>query len=144
MKVYIIGALKNKAIPELANTLEDEGFEVFCDWFSPGPECDQCLWEYGKTRGWDYKRTLKSEAAQLAYTFDIDHLNACDVGVMLMPCGKSGHAELGYLIGRGTPAYILFDAPPERLDLMPANLATDIFFDTAALIAALNTTLRRP
>ena len=51
---------------------------------------------------------------------------------MLMPAGKSGHLELGYIIGRGKPGYILFDGEPERYDVM-VQFATGIFFNKQEL-----------
>ena len=35
-----------------------------------------------------------------------------------MPAGKSGHIEFGYLVGQGKPGFVLFDAVPERYDVM--------------------------
>ena len=35
-----------------------------------------------------------------------------------MPAGRSGHLELGYIIGLGKRGYILFDVEPERYDVM--------------------------
>ena len=38
--IYIIGSLKNEKIPFIAKQIRELGFEVFDDWFSPGPEAD--------------------------------------------------------------------------------------------------------
>jgi len=35
-----------------------------------------------------------------------------------MPAGKSGHMELGYMIGQGKPCFVYFDKEPERWDVM--------------------------
>jgi hypothetical protein len=43
---------------------------------------------------------------------------------------------LGYLIGRGTPGYILFDKQPERWDVM-VQFATGIFEDSSKLVQVL-------
>ena len=134
--IYLIGALKNNKIPLLGNALRAEGFEVFDDWISPGPEADQFLLEYERTRGHGYKEALKGYAAQHNFTFDKEHLDRCDIAVMVMPCGKSGHTELGYVRGCGKPGYILFESEPDRMDLM-YNFATDIFFNQEDLIQAL-------
>jgi nucleoside 2-deoxyribosyltransferase len=136
MKIYIIGALKNPKIPEFANTLTEAGFEAFGDWFAPGPDADVHLLDYAKRRGWSYKQALQSYAARHVFEFDIHHLDEADIAVMLAPCGKSGHLELGYQIGRGKPGFILFDGEPERFDVM-LQFATDIFFDEKELIARL-------
>ena len=130
--IYIIGALRNKAIPEFANELQQLGFEAFADWFSPGPDADDFWRDYSKARGLTYKQALESYAARHIFEFDKYHLDRCDLAVMLMPAGKSGHLELGYTIGRGKPGYILFDGEPERYDVM-VQFATDIFFNKQEL-----------
>ena len=130
--IYIIGALRNKAIPEFANELQQLGFEAFADWFSPGPDADDFWRDYSKARGLTYKQALESYAARHIFDFDKYHLDRCDLAVMLMPAGKSGHLELGYIIGRGKPGYILFDGEPERYDVM-VQFATGIFFNKQEL-----------
>jgi hypothetical protein len=130
--VYLIGALKNSQIPVLGNELRALGLDVFEDWFSPGPDTDTYLYEYEKQRGHNYKQALKGYAAQHNFTFDKFHLDRCDGAIMYMPCGKSGHLELGYVLGCGKPGYILFDAEPERMDIM-YNFATDVFFNKQEL-----------
>lgn len=135
--VYLVGALKNQTIPELANRLEEAtGFEVFADWFAPGPDADQYLREYSTRRGRGYKAALASTAAQHVFNYDKFHIDRADIGVMVMPAGKSGHLELGYMIGQGKPGYILFGGEPDRLDVMH-NFATELFFSEEKLIARL-------
>lgn len=136
MKVYIIGALKNKKVPEFANRLHQAGFDPFADWFSPGPEADTFLLEYAKIRGWNYKQALRSDAAKHTFEFDKRHIDEAEVAVMLAPCGKSGHMELGYVIGCKKPAYILFEEYPDRFDVM-YNFATDVFDKEEDLIERL-------
>ena len=45
---------------------------------------------------------------------------AGDIAVLVLPAGKSGHLELGYMIGSGKRGYILFDDDVEdcRWDVM--------------------------
>ena len=130
--IYIIGALRNKAVPEFANELQQLGFEAFADWFSPGPDADDFWRDYSKARGLTYKQALESYGARHIFDFDKYHLDRCDLAVMLMPAGKSGHLELGYTISRGKPGYILFDGEPERYDVM-VQFATGIFFNKQEL-----------
>jgi len=120
----------------LGNELRDLGFDVFDDWITPGPEADQFLLEYEKTRGHGYKEALKGYAAQHNFQFDKFHIDRCDIGIMVMPAGKSGHLELGYMIGCGKPGFILFESEPDRMDLM-YNFATDVFFNKQDLFDAL-------
>ncbi len=130
--IYIIGALRNRAVAKFANELNTLGFEAFADWMAPGPEADSFLLKYAKIRGWSYAMALNSYAARHIYEFDKSHIDRCDMAVMLMPTGKSGHLELGYVIGKGKPGYILFDKEPKRFDVM-YQFATSIFFDKVDL-----------
>lgn len=125
--IYVIGALRNKNIPDFANQLQAQGYEAFADWFSPGPDADDFLREYSKARGLSYGECLDSYAAQHVFDFDKFHLDRCDAAVMLAPAGKSAHTELGYVRGCGKPAYMVFDEVPERYDVM-VKFATKIFF----------------
>jgi hypothetical protein len=55
-----------------------------------------------------------------------------------VPAGKSGHLELGYMLGQGKKGYIFFDKEPERWDVM-YQFATGIFFNKEELIQELIT-----
>jgi len=124
---YIIGSLRNPEVVAFANRLQALGYEAFADWISPGPDADDYLRDYAKARGLDYKQTLQTHAARHIFDFDVSHLKRCDAAVMLMPAGRSGHLELGYVRGLGKPGYIIFDQVPERVDVM-YQFATEVFF----------------
>lgn len=138
MKIYLIGALRNWRIVELANDLTALGYDAFADWITPGPEADTYLLKYAKLRGWSYKTALNSAAARNGFTFDKANIDNSDVVVMVMPAGKSAHLELGYARGCGTPGFILFDKEPKRFDMM-YQFATDVFFDKKELFDRLST-----
>jgi nucleoside 2-deoxyribosyltransferase len=53
-----------------------------------------------------------------------------------MPAGKSGHLELGYFVGRGKPAFILFDEVPTRFDVMH-QFATEVWTSNQEMIERL-------
>jgi hypothetical protein len=122
-KIYIIGALKNNEITNIAEELrkinnKNIEYDVFDQWITPGPDADQYLFEYSKKRGWNYKEALTCDAARNNFDFDKRHIDSADIVIMVMPAGKSAHLELGYSIGKGKEAHILFDKEPERFDLM--------------------------
>jgi hypothetical protein len=125
--MYVIGSLRNTAIPTFANEIQALGIEAFADWFACGPDADDFWRDYSKIRGLNYGQALESYSAKHIFEFDKLHLDRCDAAVMLMPAGKSGHLELGYTIGRGKPGFIVFDEEPERYDVM-VQFATKIFF----------------
>jgi hypothetical protein len=102
-KVYIIGALKNDNIPDIAQQLRPK-YDAFDQWITPGPVADQYLFDYAKHRGWNYKEALTCYAARNNFEFDKRHIDSSDIVIIVMPCGKEAH--------------ILFDKEPERFDLM--------------------------
>ena len=116
--IYMIGSLKNEKIPHIAKEIRTLGFEVFDDWFSPGPEADDFWRNYEKVRGSTYKQALNNWAGKHVFEFDKHHIDRSDIGVLVMPAGKSGHLELGYMIGKGKKCFVLFDEEPERWDVM--------------------------
>jgi len=137
--IYVIGSLKNDKIPHIAKELRETlGVEVFDDWFSPGPEADDFWRKYEKVRGSSYAQALSNWAGKHVFEFDKFHIDRLGIGVMVMPTGKSGHLELGYMLGQGKKGYILFDKEPERWDVM-YQFATGVFFNKDELINELIT-----
>lgn len=123
--IYLIGSLRNPAVPELAEWLREGGFDVFDDWYAAGPEADDYWQKYETARGRNVCEALHGYAANHVFEYDRYHLNRCDIAVLLMPAGKSGHLEFGYMRGQGKPGFILFDGNPERYDVMH-RFATDV------------------
>jgi nucleoside 2-deoxyribosyltransferase len=116
--IYLIGSLRNPEVPELASFLRRDGYDVFDDWYAAGPEADDYWQKYETARGHTYREALDGYAARHVFEFDKWHLDRCGIGVLLMPAGKSGHLELGYLAGQGKPVFVLFNEIPARYDVM--------------------------
>lgn len=136
-KVYVIGSLRNAGVPDLSKYLREAGYDVFDDWFAAGPEADDYWMAYEKNRGHSYSQALKGYAASHVFNFDKKHLDEADIGVLMLPAGKSGHLELGYMIGTGKPGFILYDEVPERFDVM-YKFANDVCFSPEDLLEKLN------
>jgi hypothetical protein len=138
-KVYIIGSLRNPKIPHIGNTIRRAGFSVFDDWHSVGPECDDKWKDYEAVRGRSYLEALEGEHANAAFNFDLKHLVSSQIGVLVLPAGKSGHMEFGLFCQRKSVpmkfGYVLFEEEPapDRFDLM-YKLADGLFFDVDALV----------
>jgi hypothetical protein len=134
--VYLIGSLRNPEVNRLAHAIRELGFEVFDDWTAAGPTADDTWRDYEKQRGHSYVEALQGYAAKHVFAFDRYHLDRADMAVMLMPAGKSGHLELGYILGRGKPGFILFDQEPERFDVM-YQFASGVFSQEKDLLFSL-------
>jgi len=134
--IYLIGSLRNPSISKIAARLRESGHDVFDDWFAAGPEADDYWQKYEQERGHNFKQALKGYAANHVYEFDKYHLDRCDIAILALPAGKSGHLELGYCVGKGKKSYILFDLDgnmPDRWDVMYL-FADAVFFKIEDLI----------
>ena len=125
MKIYLIGSLKNPNVSKLGNELRKNGFACFDDWMAAGPDADDEWQKYERARGRTYQEALRGEFASHVFDFDNKHLRESDVGVLVLPAGKSGHLELGVLVGLGRRTYILLNGEPERYEAM-YNYATAV------------------
>jgi hypothetical protein len=136
--VYLIGSLRNPEVPKIAEAIRlATGEEVFDDWFSAGPEADDKWRDYERSRGHSYQQALSGLAAKHVFEFDRLHLERASSVVLALPAGKSGHLELGWAMGSGTPGYILLDSP-DRWDIM-YQFATGVFSNLTDLVKELKT-----
>jgi hypothetical protein len=131
--IYVIGSLRNPKIPAIAQALREIGMDAFDDWMAAGPEADDYWQRYEQARGHDCRTALAGYAAGHVFEYDKSHLDRCDYGLLVLPAGKSGHLELGYMIGKGKPSYILLDGEPERFDVM-YRFASRVFTSTEELL----------
>ena len=116
--VYVIGSLRNPCIPQVSKALRDAKHEVFDDWHAAGPEADDCWKRYEQERGRTYIEALSGYAARHVFDFDKLHLDRCDTAVLVLPAGKSGHLELGYMLGKGKRGFVLLEESNDRWDVM--------------------------
>jgi hypothetical protein len=126
VEIYVIGSLRNPRIPTVAAEIRQMGYLAFDDWFAAGPEADDYWQKYETGRGNSFAQALDGYAARHVFAFDKKHLDRCGAALLVLPAGKSGHLELGYMVGRGKPGFILLDGEPERYDVM-YQFATRVF-----------------
>lgn len=131
--LYLIGSLRNENVPVLGKKLRALGIDVYDDWYGAGHEADDKWKEYELARGRSYREALDGYAAKNVYHLDKSHIDRCDMALLVLPAGRSGHLELGYAIGSGKPGYILLDPATDRWDVM-YGFATKIFFNEQELI----------
>jgi hypothetical protein len=66
-------------------------------------------------------------------------LRAADITVLVLPCGRSAHLELGYATGAGQCTIVLLDDPmsePELMYLMNSHICTSLAEVVAAVSLA--------
>jgi hypothetical protein len=119
--LYLIGSLRNERIPLLAHRLRKEhpDVEIFDDWYSAGPEADDCWKEHQLQKELTYAQALEGHAAKNIFDFDKRHLNRSTHALLVLPAGKSGHMEIMYAAyGVGASTAILLDPEDVRWDVM--------------------------
>ena len=86
----------------------------------------------GKGSDWetadDYLAMIEHPRAIEGFDADFAAMNKADVFVLVLPCGKSAHLELGWAIGAGKRTAILLEDPvePELMYKMVDHIATDV------------------
>lgn len=101
--------MKNPAVIEAAKLLRLHGHYVFDDWISPGANTDAHWMEYEQARGRTYLEALDGKHVNNVFQFDKNNIDDADIVVLMLPCGKSAHLELGYAIGTGKPGHIILN-----------------------------------
>lgn len=128
MNVYVASSWRNPYQPDAVAELRSAGHEVYDfreDGFGFGWQDVDPNW-----KGWSpaaMREALFSEQADEGYRNDMEALLACDACVLVMPCGKSAHLELGAAIGLGkVTIVVLSDGEPELMWRAADHLCVDI------------------
>lgn len=131
-RLYIGGSLRNPDVLEIAKLVNADypQISVFADWMCAGPHADDAWRDYEKSMGFTYIEALLRPAAKNVFQFDKKHLDISDAFLLVLPCGRSAHMELGYMVGTGKSTCVLID-DPERWDVMYqfADTVVDKFGD---------------
>ncbi len=135
--IYVAGSMSNRSgVLEVSRRLRSVGHEVFNDWIMPGEEANTKWQEFEQAQGRTFLEALYAPHAHNVFQFDKRHLDRADAFVLVLPAGKSGHLELGYVAGKGKPTYILLDGEPEKWDVMYL-FAKAVCWDIEALLSAM-------
>ena len=127
-RIYLASSWRNTFQPLICGQLGMAGFEVY-DFRNP-PGRTGFAWsaidpEWQKWDAQQFLEDLDHPLAQAGFGADMGALAACDACVLLLPCGRSAHLELGYAVGAGkyTAALMLGKNEPELMYRM-INFAT--------------------
>lgn len=137
-KIYLASSWRNPHQPGMVEILRSEGHEVY-DFRNP-PHSTGFAWrDIGlelPCTARDYRQALLTHprAAQ-GFMSDFNAMRWADTCVLLLPCGRSAHLELGWMAGAGKRTVIV-TRDGEEPELM-ALLASEIVVDVAELIRAL-------
>lgn len=131
MRIYVASSWRNQQQPAVVAALRCASHDVY-DFRNPGPgggfdwaQIDPA-WE--KWTPDQYLMALEHPLAKAGFARDMAALTACDACVLVMPCGRSAHLELGWATGAGRRTYVLLDGPsePELMYLMNTQIITTL------------------
>lgn len=78
----------------------------------------------------EYVKALEHPIAVQGYNRDWEAMQRADCCVLVLPCGRSAHLELGWFVGAGKRTAILLDGPdvtPELMYRMVDYVAPSLF-----------------
>ena len=141
-KSYLASSWRNELQPEMVNWLRQEGHEVY-DFRNPTEGVGGFGWSEidENWRGWtpqEFIEGLQHPAAERGYKLDFEALYACDVCIMMRPCGVSAALELGWAAGYGARTAIYIPAHHMGEPELMYKLADGVFDDLGDLRRWLN------
>ncbi len=114
-RVYVASSWRNPFQPAVVEGVRAQGHDVYDFRGDAGfgwTEIDK------NWRQWtveQYHAALGSPQAVRGFSRDMEALRACDVCLLVMPCGQSSHLELGWAVGAGKRTGVLFPQPGDGL-----------------------------
>ena len=118
-KIYIASSWKNaEMVRGIALILEKEGHEVY-DFTDETRHFAFNLNMLPNKEELDHISFL-TQVPESREAFDTDKkgLDWSDTAIMVLPCGRSAHLELGYAVGQGKATFIFGDLPNGEYECM--------------------------
>jgi hypothetical protein len=117
--IYVASSWRCNRQPVVVEALRQEGHEVY-DFRHPSPGNHGFSWhELDPTipRGpadldlaaHQIRAMLADPIADAGFESDMGALQACDICVLVLPCGRSAHLEAGWAAGAGKHTIVLLD-----------------------------------
>lgn len=138
MKVYVASSWRNERQPAVVAALRAAGHEVY-DFKHPSPGDDGFHWSEvipGRTRGpssepvtaEQLRAALEHPVARRGFARDMEALDSAAATVLVLPCGRSAHLELGFAVGAGQHTLVLMEEPsePELMYRMCARVCSTV------------------
>jgi hypothetical protein len=130
-RVYVASSWRNSTQPAVVAVLRAAGIDCY-DFKNPAPENDGFHWSevmpsYRRVgpgsaeqlcSADEYIDALAHPIAEAGFAADFDAMRECDACVLVLPCGRSAHLELGWFVGQGKRTAILLDGPDVTPELM--------------------------
>lgn len=138
--IYVASSWRNEYQPNVVQVLRNAGHAVY-DFREPTPGATGFQWSAidPDWQYWDpsaYRVALNHPVAREGYALDWQAMGWADIGVLVLPSGRSAHLEAGYFVGAWKPLYVLMCEPQEP-ELM-YKMATEICLNINELLSQLD------
>jgi hypothetical protein len=123
LKIYVASSWRNELQPRVVSTLRSAGHEVHDYKESASGHGEPTVEQVDDLTRMRFEparfRELLTQhpMARSLFEKDMGALRACDACVLVLPCGKSAHLELGWAVGAGKRTLVLLQGECEP-DLM--------------------------
>lgn len=131
MRIYVASSWRNARQPAIVELLRSLGNEVY-DFRNPAPGNDGFRWSEidPAWQAWDaesFRAALEHPVARAGFALDMNALRDCHACVLVLPCGRSAHLELGWACGYGKRTAVLLEGKnePELMYRMVDALCAD-------------------
>lgn len=128
--IYVASSWRNEARQQaVVQALRHWGADVY-DFRNPANGSDGFHWsaidpDWKNWNGQQLIGALEHPIARVGFRADMAALQAADLVVLVAPCGRSAHLELGHAVGAKKPTAILLDdGEPELMYAMVDYLTT--------------------
>jgi hypothetical protein len=122
VKVYVASSWRNERQPKVVKQLREAGHEVY-DFHNPEPgnngfhwsEIDPIWQEWSPEK---FKEALNHPIAAAGFALDFRAMRWAEAFVLVLPCGRSAHLELGWAAGQDKVTIVLLAQEPQEPELM--------------------------
>ncbi len=131
-KIYVASSWRNPHQMAVVAALQMAGHLVY-DFKNPRPGNKGFAWSEidPDWMGWkadDYVKLLDHPIAKAGYASDMNAMKWADTFVLVLPCGRSAHLEMGWACGQGKQTLILTSdgEEPELMAKMCDRICTSL------------------
>lgn len=139
-RIYVASSWRNPYQEVVVACLRGDGYEVY-DFKNPKPGDRGFSWaeidpDWMKWTAAQYIAALDHPIAESGFNSDFDAMKWADTFVLVLPCGRSAHLELGWAVGQGKQTFLLTRDGQEP-ELM-AKMCDKVCANLTDLLAALD------
>lgn len=129
---YLASSWRNPMQPAVSAVLTAAGIDHY-DFRNPAPDVSGFSWfeidpRWQQWTAAQYVAALEHPVAVEGYRRDFEAMQRADTFVLVLPCGRSAHLELGWAVGAGKRTAILTrdGEEPELMAKMVDHIATSV------------------